>query len=351
MQIFSSPKSRYILLFVLSQTTSVSYASLQRFYGIAMFGNGIIDNMAINEKNIVEFTVKPTTLLACWPESMGGARPVCKNAGGYRVFSDGYRFLNIQSDEPGITFPDLEQLYPNTYVLKTNEYHRFDQMYLWDSTHSPVNICDTRSTGMACFTYSPTDVYRLRISAPGKPDGIYTTTFHIMTYYNAANTPIDTTEMNWAYKGTVTYRISNGSVVPPTAPVSCNFSRIYMDTSGTSSGTNILHIYGGMKPKTTDAKKTMLVYSCDQSASSFTATLSNAGISVNRTTASTSEVKTKTVVDDRTGKLDVELTGIKGPLPAHSISDKEFLIGFKSTLTARSAGSLKYTDVLVISYD
>lgn len=78
------------------------------------------------------------------------------------------------------------------------------------------------------------------------------------------------------------YDVRNGGVVPPYIPVTCNFSRMYPDTSGTSSGTNILHDYGNMKSGTTDSKTTMLVYSCDQSASSFTASLINAGIFVKK---------------------------------------------------------------------
>ncbi|ECD4514754.1 hypothetical protein F7396_20070 [Salmonella enterica] len=59
----------------------------------------------------------------------------------------------------------------------------------------------------------------------------------------------------------------------------------------------------------------------------------------------------KTVLDDGVGKLDISITGLKGPEPVYKLSEKEFLVGFNSTLTAKDAGSVVYTDVLVVSYD
>ncbi|HIF3433603.1 TPA: hypothetical protein ACXZW1_004337 [Salmonella enterica] len=184
-----------------------------------------------------------------------------------------------------------------------------------------------------------------------EPDGHYTASINLSFGTN----PILGRNSNLAPGGGGTvnleYEVRNGGVVPPYTPVTCNFSRVYTDSSGTSSGTNILHSYGDMKPGATGSKKTMLVYSCDRSASSFTASLRNAAISVKKTTAGASEVATKTVINDGTGKLDVSLTGIKGPLPVYNVSDNEFIIGFMSTLTTKSAGSIKYTDILVLSYD
>ncbi|EMK1730673.1 hypothetical protein V8N76_003959 [Salmonella enterica] len=184
-----------------------------------------------------------------------------------------------------------------------------------------------------------------------EPDGHYTASL----YLSFGTHPIlgSVSGIIRGIGGTVNleYEVRNGGVVPPYTPVTCNFSRVYTDSSGTSSGTNILHSYGDMQPGATGSKKTMLVYSCDRSASSFTASLRNAAISVKKTTAGASEVATKTVINDGTGKLDVSLTGLKGPLPVYNVSDNEFIIGFMSTLTAKSAGSIKYTDILVLSYD
>ncbi|HGG4756875.1 TPA: hypothetical protein ACJGUQ_003611 [Salmonella enterica subsp. enterica serovar Ball] len=336
-------------IFVL--TTSIAHGD--EYYGATMMGGGIIDDMAIKEKNILEFTIRPDVRIFCYPPPHRGDRaPICKSTGSsYRAYAEGYRFMNIRSEDPDITFPDLTRLPSGTNVYKSNEYHRFEPMFEWSSVGNTGTVCDIRST-FACFVYSPTDTYRLRISASGKKDGIYNSTFEVSTYYNADNNSVDYAGVaGYSRTGTITYRVFNGSVVPPTTSVSCNFSHIYTDSSGTSSGTNILHSYGDMKPGATGSKKTLLVYSCDSSASSFTASLRNAAISVKKTTAGASEVATKTVINDGTGKLDVSLTGIKGPLPVYSISDNEFIIGFMSTLTAKSAGSIKYTDILVLSYD
>lgn len=208
-------------------------------------------------------------------------------------------------------------------------------------------------------------IYEGRFSVPGgsynvsttEPDGHYTASL----YLSFGTTPTllsGSTSLGTLVPGVggtvnLEYEVRNGGLVPPYTPVTCNFSRVYTDSSGTSSGTNILHSYGDMQPGATGSKKTMLVYSCDRSASSFTASLRNAAISVKKTTedVGASEVATKTVINDGTGKLDVSLTGIKGPLSEYNISDKEFIIGFTSNLTAKSAGSIKYTDILVLSYD
>lgn len=134
-------------------------------------------------------------------------------------------------------------------------------------------------------------IYEGNFSVPGgrynifttEPDGHYTASLSLSfgtspTLGAGADTIIP------GVGGTVNleYDVRNGGVVPPYIPVTCNFSRMYPDTSGTSSGTNILHDYGNMKSGTTDSKTTMLVYSCDQSASSFTASLINAGIFVKK---------------------------------------------------------------------
>ncbi|EJF5505295.1 hypothetical protein ACK1MN_003746 [Salmonella enterica] len=344
----ASCKKNLYLLPVFALTTFMAHSELVNYYGAATWGGGIVDGMEIKEKNILEFSIPPDVKLFCYPPPHVFS-PLCRSNSsmGERAYAEGYRLLDIKSEDPDITFPDLTRLPSGTYVYQSNEYRRFEPMMSWSNS---ANICDTRGP-TACFVYSPTDTYRLRISATGKKDGIYTSTFEVGTYYREENKPIDYAgEGGFMRKGTITYRVANGSIVPPTEPISCNFSRIYKDTSGTSSDINFLHSYGDMKSGTTDSKTTMLVYSCDQSASSFTVSLIKAGISVKKTEAG-ADNKSQTVVDDRTGKLDVKLTGIKGPLPVYHISDNEFIIGFMSTLTAKSAGSIKYTDILVLSYD
>lgn len=140
--------------------------------------------------------------------------------------------------------------------------------------------------------------------------------------------------------------------LPPMKQKSCTFSRIFSDTSGTSSGTNIVHDYGNLKPRTTASRSTSLVYACDQPPASFTVRLSKANIFIKETTEGTSSgTRMKTVLDDGVGKLDISITGLKGPEPVYKLSEKEFLVGFNSTLTAKDAGSVVYTDVLVVSYD
>lgn len=52
------------------------------------------------------------------------------------------------------------------------------------------------------------------------------------------------------------YKVRNGRIVPSYTPVTCNFSRMYTDISGSSSGTKILNSHGNTQPGTTGSKKT-----------------------------------------------------------------------------------------------
>ncbi|EEB5698888.1 hypothetical protein KTK71_004691 [Salmonella enterica] len=147
------------------------------------------------------------------------------------------------------------------------------------------------------------------------------------------------------------YYVRNGQVIPLYTPVTCNFLRLGPDDSGLSSGSTILHAYEQMKPGLSGSKNTTLIFACDDNSAKVTATLNKTAITVNATpglTVSTS----KEVLNNSTGAVTLYLYAAPGPQSNPTkISDKEFAVTVGSTVTAKSAGSITYPDILVINYD